>query len=333
MIGTLEKPALGLGPPVYDVDFGIQLLRWGSMLLAIPLGLVTAVLAAILLVNLMPYLPTNRYLTGLIIGAAIAPPILLVVGLAKRATREKVAAILGEHDGCESAERRAAILNTIRTHSAVVELGRLLVSQGRVGFVLRGVPASARTEVEPLQVPFQPVPLNERDPAFGELASHHAPFPATNDSRSWFDRKVLPAVATYTGLVFVAVITLTETVRLLQTGRPTVKFGMFLGFTAWLVWGLRASPNWQSSCQWALVPGGLIRRVPARKSSWRLHLFEPAKSILILTGYHGHWSYAYVADAAQSGSLQLRRSELDLLLAAWLSPLRPPRLEEIADLR
>jgi len=73
--------------------------------------------------------------------------------------------------------------------------------------------------------------------------------------------------------------------------------------------------------------------VPARKSSWRLHLFEPAKSILILTGYHGHWSYAYVADAAQSGSLQLRRSELDLLLAAWLSPLRPPRLEEIADLR
>ena len=98
MIGTLEKPALGLGPPVYDVDFGIQLLRWGSMLLAIPLGLVTAVLAAILLVNLMPYLPTNRYLTGLIIGAAIAPPILLVVGLAKRATREKVAAILLTHE-------------------------------------------------------------------------------------------------------------------------------------------------------------------------------------------------------------------------------------------
>ena len=85
-----------------------------------------------------------------------------------------------------------------------------------------------------------------------------------------------------------------------------------------------------------LVPGGIIlRRSDFGQSSWRFHLFARTQSILIARRsetIQAGWEVR-VADAEQSDTFSIPGGDLTPLLRAWLSPLAPPEIDKMSDLR
>lgn len=89
--------------------------------------------------------------------------------------------------------------------------------------------------------------------------------------------------------------------------------------------GLRAS-------EWLAVPGGLLVRKPGR-DGWTLHMFTPDVSLLIvMREMTGAWGVV-VADSTQCNNTRMTDAEVHFLLRAWTSPLPPPPIERLSDLR
>jgi hypothetical protein len=84
--------------------------------------------------------------------------------------------------------------------------------------------------------------------------------------------------------------------------------------------------------QWLIVPGGLLRRTPRRGStSSQLHIFTRAKSLLCLY-QRGRKSWIVcVADGRECDTTVVTTLEMEMLLAAWFSPLPPPSVDRLAD--
>ncbi len=84
--------------------------------------------------------------------------------------------------------------------------------------------------------------------------------------------------------------------------------------------------------QWLLVPGGVLhRRAGLRNRNTLLHVFDRRRSVLIATEMRGGQFYVSVADAEQAEKTTVTKRELQALLRAWMSPLTPPRPEELSD--
>jgi TM2 domain-containing membrane protein YozV len=93
-----------------------------------------------------------------------------------------------------------------------------------------------------------------------------------------------------------------------------------------------AHVQWLVDTQWLAVPGGLIlRKGTWRKRNWAIHLFDRREAVL-MTYKHTYRKWALVvADASACETLIGTKQELDAALAAWLSPLRPPKPEQLRD--
>ena len=95
---------------------------------------------------------------------------------------------------------------------------------------------------------------------------------------------------------------------------------------------------WQWLCRfcgqldWLIVPGGLVHRRAGRlRSTWNLHVFDRRCSLLI--AYHesaDEWKVT-VADELRQETLSANDEQVRCLLSAWLSPIAPPKAEQLAD--
>jgi hypothetical protein len=91
--------------------------------------------------------------------------------------------------------------------------------------------------------------------------------------------------------------------------------------------------------EWLAVPGGLVVRRGARfRSQWDLHLFDRRKAVLLLIAppaagaYQRSW-LLIVADEHTCKSRFGAQAEVEGAARAWLSPLPPPSVAQLSDLR
>ena len=83
-----------------------------------------------------------------------------------------------------------------------------------------------------------------------------------------------------------------------------------------------------------MVPGGLIiRKAGLLDRRWKVHLLEPANSILLVFQAGRRQWIACAATEDFFDRVVMTKREADFLLRAWLSPLSPPPVEKLTDLQ
>jgi hypothetical protein len=101
---------------------------------------------------------------------------------------------------------------------------------------------------------------------------------------------------------------------------PTLAF--LIGLWLWRLW----RPE-----EWYIVPGAVVVRSSAWNSSkWQLHLLARADSVLV---YWRDLRLVAIADTrGRSFTRHATPVEAETAIRAWLSPLPPPKLEQLSDL-
>ena len=94
-----------------------------------------------------------------------------------------------------------------------------------------------------------------------------------------------------------------------------------------------AEQGWRTGKQFFAVPGGLVvRKSGWLKKGWRIKLFSRTASCVMICPIGRKQWLLTVSDGETCESVIGLRSELELALCAWLSPLEPPKLEQLSDL-
>jgi hypothetical protein len=89
-----------------------------------------------------------------------------------------------------------------------------------------------------------------------------------------------------------------------------------------------------ASRQCLAVPGGLVVRESGfLRQSWRLHVYDRRASVLTAARKSDTVWFVQVADAAKKSIFILKPADVEFLLRSWLSPLRPPGVEQLSDLQ
>lgn len=184
----------------------------------------------------------------------------------------------------------------------------------------------------PIPVPFEPVPLDEREPVIRGIMESAVP-PAGTRPRAidstvgrWMLRGFLPLilVINIVSQMVVQGIVQQGVARLWVIAIYAVSLVLlFLGF------GIA----YQLSDRWFLVPGGVLRRKSLlRMLRGPIHRHVPRDTVLIL------WSFPIGgcrAELWQNGAVSRRyltEFERNVLLGAWQSPLPAPPLARMTDL-
>lgn len=180
----------------------------------------------------------------------------------------------------------------------------------------------------PLVVPFEPQELNDREERLAGLCGTNGGNQSEPKNASrWGDfwtrggRLGMPIMG-----VFWVVMGLCQWLskRDLFALLFGCGLGLFLIVTGWVISRTRD--------QWWLVPGGMVLRSPGWLP-WRtkLRLVTPQIADLILFQRGGRFHAMLFRDGLFAAR-GLTRLEATALLAAWQSPLKPPRLDQLADL-
>jgi hypothetical protein len=322
-------------------------------------GLVVAVALAFTLV--LPFLILLAWPLGVAVSSLFSQyPLYSVIATVASLTP---VAILATRSSAKAAERRRTELAGEGRDLPIEDRIRLLVAKlGNDAHdqAAEIVPAIAKDNIanvvvllgkarelrrSPLDVPFEPLPLNESSMAFASLdgatwSRDAAEAVQTENSPGLFDlppawrRRLTLGVSWILVLLFVTNLT-QSSVRAVRVGKPTLELIwwvslLFLTFTGLGLGGLGA---WRSTDQWLLVPGGLVRRsARSRSGEWAIHLYTPASSLLFICEGRRTTRRVSVADAKTSAATEVTIAEAELLLRAWLSPIPPPSIEQLSDL-
>lgn len=190
----------------------------------------------------------------------------------------------------------------------------------------------------PLTVPFEPIELNETEPALSGMIESFV----SNDDDSetaevkkarWLGRMFVrvgaPAVmllpVTINGLVQIITQTATQGFRFWFVAMWLGIFGVMLAACYYSVW--------RTSAKWMLIPGGVvIRRTFWKNVGTRLERFIPADTMLMLAPYNIGWMATLYRGEKPVHRRLFTRMEATALLAAWQSPIPPKRINEMSDL-
>ena len=219
---------------------------------------------------------------------------------------------------------------------------RLLTGRGLTGAtVIIRSELPAQQPPPALTVPFEPIPVDEANPAFRDLeAACNAPGepfgPGDDDAADSLFRRRVARTLVYTGvwigLVIFGVNFIAAIIKCAAQKRWDADV-LLHGAGLLLFLGVPFVRHYFGSPPWLLVPGGLVRRAAGRGAATsEVNLFVRANSILIIRPIGtGLWRFI-VSDGWHCGSAQVSLKEKDLLLRAWLSPLPPPDAEKLVDL-
>jgi hypothetical protein len=200
---------------------------------------------------------------------------------------------------------------------------------GRIGPAVRLNRVNPPTAIEPIVVPFEALELDETDRRFNELRTMASP--VDEKTLGPIRRNVLLKGGWLVVIAFGfnCVVQAIDAVLRWRITPMLVYWTAFFLITLLIPVGTRP---WMTK-QFLAVPGGLIyRRSSGFRRNWTLHLFGPADSLIcVLPVRRNQWGIA-VADANEAASAVCTKAEAELALQAWLSPLEPPRVEELTDL-
>lgn len=218
-----------------------------------------------------------------------------------------------------------------------------LVQRRHLGLTARACDEGKRQGVEPIDVPFEPIPLNEADASFAELRSGFGPVGLSHEgatARQAYDadlhrtfRRNLRFAGGWLPLVAFVVLAIIIGYQLATGASINPAHVFWLVMVSLSLLGIGGRGAWKSTRQWLLVPGGVVAREPARRQAqWQLHVFDRRKSVLLVRQANRNLWAVRVDDAEAHESALLTQVEAHTLLRAWLSPLAPPPAEELSDL-
>jgi len=228
------------------------------------------------------------------------------------------------------------------TSAFSADIATAAVAAGLAGSTARISPHAVRTPVEPITFPFEPRLLSQHDAGFQSLNDANVAFasqrtaPPTAPLVQSADHRRKLLMRTAPGLILVILMvgfTVAVQFRLGGLGLGILDILLLL-VPLVLVWRWFAG-GLLTTRERLLVPAALIRRVRHwRRPGWQLRLFKRNESVLLafITTHPNALSLVTVADAAGPEHFFASTWELDLFLRAWLSPLKPPKLEQLSDL-
>jgi len=230
--------------------------------------------------------------------------------------------------------------------SQLQAIARTFVAQGRTNLTIRACKAKFARSIEPIAVPFEPLPLDESLPAVEAITSTRktddtadaasGSDPCTQSGHSMFWRRLRRYNALGGGIVMLVMFGCMwgmRAYRAVMEQRITADLIIWTALFLSVIFGVGRKGAWRANNQWLLVPGGLITRTSKlRKQDWQLHLYDRRRSALIAyRTSHLLWAVC-VADAHSDQRVQLTTREATALLSAWLSPLEPPDPNRLTDL-
>ncbi len=205
-------------------------------------------------------------------------------------------------------------------------------------------------EVRPIPHAFEPRPLDETDASFAALRDAHQQ-PSGNAARAAPDRRTnrprmispipRPWMRRHVPVIVCLLVAALIVVDVLRSGLSSDRIVALIAagvvvamFTLlpWLVNPRTGGLAWIRG-RWMLIPAGLLVLEPSG-STYRPHILRAADSLLLareIGGLFPLW-LVLVRDGARMTTGRLTPTELRMLLAAWLSPLEPPKPEQLSDL-
>jgi len=214
-----------------------------------------------------------------------------------------------------------------------------LANRGYRGRTIRISTGLLPTLAPPFDVPFEPHPLGQAESLLGQLELSSARTRGGSEKRLLEGKRVKPsrpnlrvvgdAISLVAGLAFVPLFALAAARGSIPApGALLVCASMLLYYVA-----IRTRP-----VEWLIVPGGLIRRTAHLLASrWRPCLFDRRTSVFLAYAVSPaadrarFWTVT-VSNGTASGTFRLEREQLEMVLRAWLSPLRPPAPDRLTDL-
>lgn len=281
-------------------------------------------------------------LVGLVLGSFVA---LVLWGIRKwreepikNRARRAVASV--EHDELPRVVERFCKNFAIEAGLPVRSICSALVGVGKTGVVFRSYLSAERPLVEPIDVPFEPVPLDQSDAMFAGFEANTTSggsFSVDGESpqtKTGFARRIEFFGGRWLVVLICAGVVIQGLVHWMQGTLASPTFWMVLVLLLIAFLGIGGVGAWQHGKQWLLVPGGLAVRKTARKakSKWDVRLYTRRSSVLFVRQTTKRQWLVCVAEDAASDHVMVTRSEVEMLLRAWLSPLTPPPIEQLSDL-
>lgn len=190
----------------------------------------------------------------------------------------------------------------------------------------------------PLTVPFEPIELNETEPALSGMVESFVSNEEDSDvaevkKARWLGRLFVRVGAPAITLLVVTINAVSHMITHTATQGFRLWFvAMWLGILG-VTFGACYYAVWRNSAQWLLIPGGVvIRRTFWKNVGTRLERFTPADTLLMLTPYNIGWSATLYRGTKPVHQKLFTRMEATALLAAWQSPISPKRINEMSDL-
>jgi len=209
---------------------------------------------------------------------------------------------------------------------------KALAAVGKTGVVIRGFLEAAHAPVEPIEVPFEPVPLDQSDRMFSGLES--GPSEKTPRAKTGWARRVELFGGRWVVMLIALGIAVQGLVHWIQGTLMAPTFWIVIVCLALPLFGLGGVGAWRRNKQCLLVPGGLAIRKTSRKAKgkWNVHLFTRTAGVLFVRERTNHQWLVCVAEDDVDDYFIVTRAEVDMLLRAWLSPLPAPPIERLSDL-
>ena len=204
--------------------------------------------------------------------------------------------------------------------------------------VLRIGSADALRRVEPITVPFEPRSFESIDEELETISGGHAvaiETRAKNGRASALGELYRPAwewLSRRYGWIGIAAVV----VGIMNLGRfrDIESLVRMLG----IVFVLGVVVHLWRTCfrerQALVVPGALLVRESGwRSKHWSTTMFEPHEAVLVVCRLPGGNWELLVANQDRWYGFEVSQAQAEFILRAWLSPLAPPTLEQLSDLR
>lgn len=321
---------------------------WDALGLIVGFGLGISALLPVILTERAGSLTASAHhllLVGCCAAAGITFPVLVLRHVRLRAGIRIANIVSQGKDKPLGAVAEQALASPSEIGAPGAQLVRALVSTGRVGVTIRNCPPKLAKPIRPISVRFEARPLDQGDPSFASLEG--ALNLGINDERTDGWRKATGtsqesyALRVKRNIIALGGKSATIAVLVLMAGLAlsqwltsgTILLPILIAVVAIVLVSNRKAPG-TGSAQWLVVPGGIIvRTAPWRTRRWNVHVFDRHTSVLVVQAVRGDQWTLSVGDPECQYRASATTQECNLLLRAWLSPLNPPPIERLSDLR
>lgn len=310
-----------------DVSMGSKWARTyaGPQATQFTLAFIGLLLLGVAIFTIVSWPADGSYTLLLTLGlcAAIGGGLFYGIALLGR-DRRRLASLLDQWGERPFKDVVAEVLGQMRTRYEqwLVQLLSSLANAGHSGFTIRQRAPDTPPHLEPLTVPFEPLPIDCRDARFRQIAGAVSAEPP-GPIRLWW--KDLRADDYFSLRIGVAALLL-ATVTLVSVRRGFGADSAAQTLAAIIFLRPKSQFDRSGRSYWMLVPGGLIIR-----SRGVSRLCTRQNANLVLFGNSRGVASATVTIAGYIASRFLDALEAETLLRAWLSPLPPPTAEQVRD--